>query len=55
MTEDELRVELECYKAYVKPECDIDNMSKEEMKDFYDNYKERELYINNLDDSKNDA
>lgn len=48
MTEKDLRIELECYKLYINPDCDIDNMSKDEVKDFYENYLESERYNKGL-------
>ena len=48
MTENELKVELLCYKEYVNPECDIDHMTKDELEEFYDLYVKSESYIKSL-------
>lgn len=40
MTESDLKIELMCYKEYVNPDCDLDNMTKDELEEFY------RLYVN---------
>ncbi|MBN2618134.1 MAG: hypothetical protein JXR64_07450 [Spirochaetales bacterium] len=54
MTEEELKLELQCYKEYINPDCDIDNMSLSELKDFYSMYVASEKYQKtlNLGDNK---
>lgn len=34
MTENELKIELECYKMYINKDCDINNLSLEELAEF---------------------
>lgn len=51
MTQRELEIELLCYKEYVNPDCDFDNMSKDELEEFYHLYIESENYYSNLDKS----
>lgn len=51
MTENELKIELMCYKEYVNPNCDLDNMSKEELEEFYKLYVQSETYISNVNNS----
>lgn len=48
MTEKELKVELMCYKEFIDPNCDIDNMTKEEMDNFYKLYIKSEDYFKSL-------
>lgn len=48
MTESELKIELMCYKEYVNPECDLDNMTKDDLEEFYDLYAKSEVYASEL-------
>lgn len=48
MTENELKIELMCYKQYVNPDCDLEHMSKEELEEFYDLYVKSEKYVSEL-------
>lgn len=48
MTENELKIELMCYKQYVNPDCDLDNMSKDDLEEFYDLYAKSETYVSEL-------
>ncbi|QEN05107.1 hypothetical protein EW093_10420 [Thiospirochaeta perfilievii] len=45
MTENDLKIELMCYKEYVNPDCDIDNMTKDELEEFYNLYVKSESYM----------
>ncbi len=48
MTENELKIELMCYKQYVNPDCDLNNMSKDDLEEFYDLYAKSETYVSKL-------
>lgn len=34
MTVEELKIELDCYKLYFNPDCDVENLSLEEWAEF---------------------
>ncbi len=53
MTEEELRLELLCYKEYINPDCDIDNMTIEEKRDFYKHYVQCEKMCRDAKDNLN--
>lgn len=48
MTENELKLELLCYKQYVNPECDLENMTKDDLEEFYNLYAKSETYISEI-------
>ena len=48
MTENDLRVELLCYREYVNPDCDINNMTKDELEEFYELYVKSETYFKSI-------
>lgn len=48
MTEEEITLELNCYKSYINPDCDLDNMTEKDVRDFFKYYKKTENYINSL-------
>lgn len=51
MTEDELKLELECYQMYINPGCDINNLTEGEIEDFFNYYKKSECYLKGLSDN----
>ena len=48
MTENDLKIELLCYKQYVNPKCDLDNMSKDDLEEFYELYAKSEIYLSEI-------
>lgn len=49
MTENDLKIELECYRLYINPDCDTDNLTEKDTDEFYNYYLESEEYYNGLE------